>query len=552
MTRSVRAVLIAGAVCLQIQMTSIAQPAQPRASGLKLVVILAVDQMRGDYIDRYRRQWTAGLKRLVSEGAWFRQADYPYFNTITCAGHASISTGTMPSVHGMVLNNWWDRAAGRLTYCTDDPAERPVSYGGPPVKAPGQSAARMLAPAFADELRIQRPLAPRVVSVSLKARSAITLAGHRPDVVTWMDDGGSWVTSTAFAKEPVPFIAEYVRAHPLSADVGRVWDRALPKERYAYDDTALGRPPKIGTPRFPHVVKGDGNGVNDAFAAAWESSPYSDEYVAGLASASIDALGLGQREGTDLLTISFSALDKVGHDFGPESHEVQDILIRLDGRIGALLTKLDREVGRGAYVLALSADHGVAPIPERLAALGFDAGRIRTSRVAAAIEEALGKVLGPGKYVSRVVSTDIYFAPGVYARLLENSAAMDAALGAIRDTPGIARVYRREQLAAAANATDLVLQAAARSYFEGRSGDVVMLPRAYWIITEDAATHGTSHRYDTRVPVILFGHGIRPGEYLEPASPLDIAPTLAYLTSVTMADASGRVLREALLPNGSK
>lgn len=524
------------ALCsLALVLSSVATRAQQHDP--KLVVIVAVDQMRGDYVEKYQHQWTAGLKRLVEHGAWFRQADYPYFNTVTCPGHASISTGTVPAVHGMILNEWWENASGKIVSCTEDASAKLISHGGP-VTGSGHSAARLMALTFSDELRLQHTPPPRVVSISMKARSAINLAGHRPDVVAWFDDDGEWVTSTAFAKAPIPFIVEHVKSHPLSKELGGVWDRALPVDRYVGDDSALGvRDPKIGSMGFPHAVKTKG---------AWESSPGADAYIAGLAAAALDAMKLGRGEGTDYLGLSFATLDRVGHDFGPQSHEVQDVLIRLDRELGAFLDKLDRDVGPDNYTLALSADHGVSPTPERVSAMGFDAGRIPVKKLAALLDEALARVLGPGKYVATIQHTDICFRPGVYQQIVENPKAMAMVLDLVRNTPGVWRAYRKEDLLLAGSSADPITRAAARSYYDGRSGDIVLLPRAYWITSDSTTTHGTGHRYDTRVPLILFGHGIRAGQYLEPASPIDIAPTLAFLTSVTLADPMGRVLTEAL------
>jgi predicted AlkP superfamily pyrophosphatase or phosphodiesterase len=511
----------------------------------RLVVLISVDQMRGDYIDKFQHQWTKGLKRLVTEGAWFRQADYPYYNTVTCPGHASISTGTVPAVHGMVLNQWWERDNSRLVSCTDDESQQLITYGMP-VKGVGHSAKYLMSTTLADEMRLQLSAAPRVVSISLKARSAITLGGRRPDVVVWLDEqDGEWVTSTAFAKAPVPFIAGYVKAHPLQNEMGRRWDRSLPKDQYLYDGSPEGRQrTALITKDFPHIVKGDGSEVAGAFTDAWESSPHSDAYLAGLAGASLDGLTLGRGPGADYLAISFSALDKVGHDFGPDSHEVQDVLIHLDREIGVLLDKLDRDVGRGNYVVGLSADHGVSPVPERVKARGFDAGRINTVAVGRVIDEVLARQLGGGAYRTRVIYNDIYFNEGVYLKLSQNPKAMEAVLESVRKTQGVWRVYRKEQL----SGTDPLTRPSALSHFEGRSGDIMMLGRAYWITSSSTTTHGTGHRYDTRVPVLLFGAGIKRGEYLQPAAPIDLAPTLAHLLGVTLPDAHGRVLSEALVP----
>jgi predicted AlkP superfamily pyrophosphatase or phosphodiesterase len=520
------------------------RPAAPAPPGApKLVVLLSVDQMRGDYVDRFRHQWSKGLHRLVTQGAWFRQADYPYYNTVTCAGHASMSTGTVPAVHGMVLNQWWERNNSRLVACTDDEQAKLITYGIP-VKSIGNSAQYLMSTTLSDELRLQSSPAPKVVSISLKARSAITLGGHKPDVVIWLDEvDGEWVTSSAFAKAPVPYLADYIAKHPLRNEMGRKWDRSLPKDRYVYDGSpANRRRTALATGDFPHIVKGTGAEIGGAFTDAWESSPFSDQYLNALAFASLDALKMGRGPGTDFLGISFSALDKVGHDFGPDSHETQDTLIHLDTQLGLLFDKLDKDVGKGNWVLGLTSDHGVAPVPERVKAQGFDAGRIDTGAVGRAIDAVLLRELGGGPYRTRVIYNDIYFNDGVYLKLTQNAKAMDAVLETVRKTEGVWRVYRKEDL----SATDPLTRAPAFSHYEGRSGDIKMLGRAYWITSSSTTTHGTGHRYDTRVPVMLYGYGIKKGEYLDPAAPIDIAPTLAFLTGVTLPNAMGRVLTEAL------
>ena len=538
------ALLLALGVAAQIPSSAQAPPSTPRPPSLKLVVMISIDQMRGDYIDRYRHQWSKGLKRLVDEGAWFRQADYPYYNTVTCPGHASISTGTVPAIHGMVLNQWWERNNSRLISCTDDEREQLITYGVP-VKGSGHSARHIMSTTLADELRLQRAPAPRVVSISLKARSAISLDGNKPDAVIWLDEeDGEWVTSTAFGSAVTPFFADHIAKHPLRREMGRRWDRLLPMDRYVGPySTERRQRIALVTNAFPHTVQGTGKEVGGAFTDAWESSPYSDEYLAALAGAAIDALKLGRGAGVDYLAISFSALDKVGHDFGPDAHETQDVLARLDGYLGALLDKLDRDVGKGAYAVGVTSDHGVAPVPERVKALGFNAGRISTGAVGRAIDDVLVRELGGGPYRTRVIYNDIYFNDGVYAKLIASPKVMDAVIAAIRGFEGVWRVYRKEELSAA----DPFTRAAALSHYDGRSGDLKMLGRAYWITSTSTTTHGTGHRYDTRVPVLLFGHGIKRGEFLEPASPLDLAPTLAFLTGITLPDAMGRVLGEALM-----
>jgi len=524
-----------------------AQTARPQSIALekpKLIVLISVDQMRGDYIDKFRHQWTKGLHRLTTEGAWFRDANYPYYTTVTCAGHASIGTGTVPAVHGMVANSWADRNNSRIVMCTDDETEKLISYGAP-VTSVAQSARNLMSPTLADEMRTQSWPTPKVVGISLKARSAITLSGHRPDVVVWLDErDGGWVTSTAFAKAPVPYLKDFFAKHPMADEIGRTWNRAMPKEEYLFPyTTANRRHTPHATTEFPHVTKGHGDEVGGAITDAWEASPFSDAYLAAMAMTSLDALKLGRGAGTDFLAISFSALDLTGHSYGPNSHEVQDVLFRLDEQIGLLLDKLDRDVGRGQYVVGLSADHGVAPIPEAMKAEGFDAGRIDNAGLGKAIDSVLARELGPGAYRTRVLGNDVYLNDGIYLKLQQNARAMDAVLETVRKADGVFRVYRKEQL----SPTDPLTRQLFLSHYEGRSGDIKFLNRAYWITSVSTSTHGTGHRYDTHVPLLLFGFGIKRGEYLEPVAPIDLAPTLAFLTGVTLPDAMGRVLTEALI-----
>lgn len=538
------ALLAALLVLSQVPQAETQRPATPAAERPKLVVLISVDQMRGDYIDRFGHQWTKGLHRLVTEGAWFRQADYPYYTTVTCTGHASIGTGTVPALHGMVANTWADRNNSRTVSCTDDEKAKLISYGQP-TAAVGHSAANLMATTLADELRTQSWPPPRVVGISLKARSAIMLTGHRPDAVIWMDErDGEWVTSTALAKTTEPSFAAYLAKNPSREQLGRPWNLTLLRERYLfeYSKELRRRTPHIST-EFPHVAKGRGDEVGGAITDAWEASPFSDAYLNGLAFAAIDGMKLGKGPGTDFIGIGYSALDLTGHSYGPTSWEVQDVLIQLDVQIGLLLDKLDRDVGQGQYVIGLSADHGVAPVPERMRAEGFDAGRVDNAGLGKQLDGVLAKTLGPAAYRTRVLGNDVYLNDGVYDKLKQHPAAMDAVLATIRTTDGVWRVYRKEEL----SPSDPLTRQLFLSHYEGRSGDIKMATRPYWITSVSTTTHGTGHRYDTHVPVVLFGFGIRKGEYPEPAAPIDLAPTLAYLTGVTLPNAMGRVLTEGLL-----
>jgi predicted AlkP superfamily pyrophosphatase or phosphodiesterase len=524
----------------------------------KLVVLLVVDQMRGDYVDKFRGQWIAGLKRLIEEGAWFRDAAYPYAATETCVGHATISTGAFPSTHGMVANAWWDRETQKMVTCTADPAAKNSGYAGTSAKG-GDSAWRMEVPAFAEELRFQTGSATRVVTFSLKARAAITMAGHKADAATWFD-GGAWVTSSVYGA--LPFIDDYVKAHPVKGDYGKTWTMSLPESAYWYDEKATGAvAPEGWELAFPHALRGKaaGNEPDAAFYEQWATSPFADTYLTELAETAIDSLGLGKAGGTDFLGVSYSSPDYVGHAFGPRSREIQDVLIRLDRDLGRLFTHLDKQVGRGNYVVALSADHGVVPVPEDMQKTGASAGLLVLPELQNRIEKALEPFQYPKPAVIRITGSDVYFAPGVYDRLKQDRTAMRAIMEAALTQPGVAAVYSAEELQDRPATESATRSAMANSYFPGRSGDLFIVPKPYWLLDATPAGktrsygtgHGTPYNYDQHVPVLLMGHGIQPGEYHGDVTPADIAPTLASLCGVTLATRDGHVLAQALLKPGA-
>jgi hypothetical protein len=548
-----RLVRTCAAAALAIPLVAGSSGARAAGGGApKLAVILVVDQMRADYVERFRHQWTGGLARLVDRGAWFRQAAYPYLNTVTCAGHATISTGNVPASHGIILNQWYDRGERRRITCTEDPASPGIGYGGP-AATPGQSYKWLQVPTLADEMRAQLPQPPRIIAMSLKARSAIMLAGRRATSVTWLGAHGTWQTSAAYAQAPAPFISDFVTANRIDSDFGRSWRKMLPGTSYLYEETPVGAHPPAGwDTSWPHVLEGRGPKPDEVFYDLWQRSPFSDSYLERLATHAIDTQRLGRNPGIDYLGVSFSALDLVGHKFGPRSHEVQDVLANADAAIGRLLEHLDRTVGRDNYVVALSADHGLAPVPEYAGSLGLEAGRVDLKAAAAAVEAALTPGLGEGRHVEATVYTDMYLAPGVYDKLRENPKAMKAALDALRSVPGVWRAYESDELRNRPDTGDPVMRAAAQSHYPGRSGDLILVPKPYWITSADATTHGTGQYYDSRVPVILMGRGIRPGEYLQRTSPADIAPTLAFLMGITLAHPDGRVLVEAILTDAAR
>lgn len=539
-------ILIAG-----LNVAAQSRPVPPRAAPQKrtappLVVLIVADQFRGDYVQRYGGQWTKGLRRLIDNGAYFPLAAYPYAGTLTCAGHATIGTGAFPHTHGMIANTWFDRASKRPTACTEDAGVTSVPFGGGAgVEHHGPK--WLLTDTFADELRNQATVAPHIVSVSLKARSAIGMAGHAGDLVVWHEDNGTWATSSAFARSGRADMDDYIRARPIGQQYGRIWDRLLPPAAYFFADDGAGElAPVGGTTTFPHPQTRPDGKVDQTFINTWERTPFVDERLADMAITFSEPLGKGT--GTDMVAVSFSALDYVGHAFGPKSQEVQDVLARLDVQLGKLFDALDRRVGAGQYVVGFTADHGVAPIPEQVTAMGLDAGRFTAASVNTRILDAWKAfTTDAASPIASSNGTDVYFTPAALATFGSNRAARHAITEAALSAPGISRAYWGDDLGLSSAGDDGTKRAAILSYVPGRSADLLLIPKQYWMAVSSGTTHGTPYAYDQRVPLVLMGFGIRPGRYLTTATPADIAPTFALLAGITLPRAEGRPLTEAVV-----
>ena len=507
-----------------------------------LLVLVVVDQMRADYLTRFDARFSHGFRRILDQGRVFEQTFYPYLNTVTCAGHATLGTGAWPKTHGIILNEWYRRELGRVRACTADAATTPVQYGGIPEKE-SHSAHELRVPTMAERLRERWP-GSRAVSVAVKPRSAVMMAGKGATAVTWVGADG-WQTSTAFAMAPVPEVSRALGV-TFERERGLVWERLLPEASYSGTDTGLGeRPPTGWTGLFPHPLHSPEHPTQ--LIELWQTSPYADEQLGALATALVDSYRLGRRDAVDFLGVSFPATDKVGHDFGPESHELQDVLVRLDRTLGRLLESLDRLVGRDRYVLALSADHGVAPVPEQRRARGEVGGRVPLATVADAVNAALTDAgLGPGPHVARVEYTEVYFTEAARAKVTAET--IGPVLAAIRAMPGVRTAVWTPALTAL-DAADPVVRAMQAGFVAGRSGDITLAPAPYWIFVPgrnpnggNATTHGSSNDYDQHVPLVFLGAPFAPGRVREPATPADAAPTLAATVGLPFIAVEGRAL----------
>jgi predicted AlkP superfamily pyrophosphatase or phosphodiesterase len=510
-----------------------------------LLVIVVVDQMRFDYLDRYASLWVSGMKRVAADGAVFERAFYPYLNTVTCAGHATIATGALPYTHGIIMNEWYDRSVHRRRSCTDDPSVSSLPYTQP-AEPIGHSARRLRTPTIGDRLRASSPMS-RVVTLSMKPRSTVMLAGQGGTAVTWFADSNVWATSSAYAPNLLPEVQAFVDANPVEAYRKYVWERTRGLAEYAGADESPHERPRAGwSSTFPHPLAGAPGTAPARFFDFWERSPYSDAYLGRMAAHLVRAYKLGQRDVVDYLGVSFSAVDYVGHDFGPDSHEVQDTLLRLDRTLGDLFEALDQTVGRDQYVVGLSADHGVARIPEALVADGVDAGRVLGPQVLKVAESAMVAVHGSGPHVAHAEYSNDYLTDTARARSERDPSFTQPILDAVSKMPGVQRVFSGRDLVAKRWSADPIERAAALSHHPDESGDIVVVLKPNWIGTNtSAATHGSAQPYDQHVPVVFLGAAFKPGRYATPASPADLAPTLASVVKLAMPNVDGRVLTEA-------
>ena len=537
----------------------------------RLVLLIVVDQFRYDYLERFGDLFGAnGFKRLQRDGASWTQSNYDHMPTYTAPGHATMMTGAYPAETGIIANEWLDRSSGkRITSVFDDSVK---ILGGDP-NEPGASPKRLLSSTVGDELRLFTNDRSKVIGISVKDRSAILPAGRHANAAYWFNWlSGNMVSSTYYFNQLPAWVATFNATRPADKYFGAKWDRLLPEGEYVKragpDSTPWERVDASSgdTNTFPHTITGGAKGPGRAFYAALDYSPFANDLLVSFAQQAIVNEQLGQDDDPDLLSVSFSANDYVGHRYGPYSQEAMDMTLRVDQQIATLLDFVAARVGLANTLIAFTADHGVAPIPEHAAALGLGGARINANDVLAAIHAAISARYNPqhktpdptADYLLKDSGTtrdfflngNIYFN---YDALKRDSVSLDevsqVVAAAALTVPGVARSLTRGQLLRGATSiTDPIERRILHGFHPARSGDVVIVAEPYKYLGDTiTATHGSPYSYDTHVPTIIMGAGIIPGRYLEPASPADIAPTLSALLRITApSSATGRVLLEAI------
>ena len=524
----------------------------------KLAVVISVDQLRADYLVRFRPYFgEGGFKRLLEGGTEFRNAHYRHAITQTAPGHALILSGVHANVHGVIGNEWLDRASWEQVNSVED-RDAPLVGIAPgelgPVQAKaqektGRSPKNLLAATVGDQLKRRDGAKAKVFTVSNKDRSAILLGGQRGDAAYW-DENGKFVTSRHYRAALPGWVVAFNAEKKAEAAFGRVWERVLAPAVYETvqgPDDAAGETVDFGFTRvFPKTVNGGTAAVSPKFFTAYENSPFSTEALGEFVQRAVVEERLGRHEGTDLLGVGFSQIDAIGHSYGPDSHEVMDSMLRLDRVLAAIFDRIDREVGLARCVVVLTADHGVAPLPE--GSRDGRGGRIKVAELDAAVQQALDGAFGAlpkGETWFARDNLSYHLRPGALAA--RSVSAKDAGVvvkTALRATPVVAEAYTREEILAAEPAGDSVLAMVRRSYHAERGRDVIIVPKPYFMVKPSSgSTHATPYDYDTHVALVFFGAGVPQGVQEGRVGIDDLAPTLAPLLGVKVPPlAQGRKL----------
>jgi predicted AlkP superfamily pyrophosphatase or phosphodiesterase len=504
----------------------------------KLVVVLVFDQMRGDYLKKWQPLFgEGGFKRLCNDGAWFTNCHYPYAITLTAPGHTSLLTGCTPNIHGIVGNEWYDRKVRRRVSAVDAGAEEDEKNFGPQ---------RRLVPTLGDVL-LGRSKNSKMAGLSVKPRSAIFLSALRAQICYWLSNMGLFETSLHYRKEAHPWIDEFNASKKVGSYIDQPWDRFKPGLDYAKfsgpDDVAFEGPGYKQGHTFPHPTPNLGAVVN---------SPYGNDILLALAKKAIIAEKLGQRDEPDLLCLSFSSNDSVGHCYGPDSQEVLDITLRSDIIVKDLLDFLDKHIGKGNYAVALSADHGVCPIPEVALSQGKDAGYVSQSVFTSDAEAFLRNKFG-AKEVPWIEEMEkesydshVFVNPDVFKKLkdITHDDVEKALAEWLVKQPGIQAAYPRTMLLSKQELKDPLAEMVRLSVIPDSCGEAVAVLKPYYLVGNPiakrkkdshknyATTHGSAHSYDTHVPLLIMGQGVRPGVHEDRVAPQAMAFILARMLQI--------------------
>ena len=522
----------------------------PKASGLdldkpKLVVSIVVDQMRFDNLDKYKESYSNnGFNRLIREGFNLKNNHFNYVPTVTGPGHSSISTGSTPKTHGIVGNNWFDNKTQKDVYCTTD-----LNYenlGGNAYSAK-MSPNNLLVNTLGDLNRIENDMNSKTISIAIKDRGSILMGGRKANAAYWFygKDKGEWVSSKYYMEELPEWVDNFNNSDIVSTYI-REWNTLYDINSYKEsrsDDNNFEKSFK-GDPSvtFPYDLNKLKH-LNDGYDMLKET-PFGNNLTTDFAIEAISNEKLGKDQFTDVLTISYSSTDYIGHNFGVDAKETQDAYLRLDLEIERLLYFLDSYVGENEYTLFLTADHGASKIPAYLNSIGIKSQNIEEGTVKNILKDVLFKSYGSNQLISKVMNSQIYLNDEIINSLnLSFNSIEKTIINTLNQLEYIDKVYTSEDIINGNfdSGYDLLIQ---NGYNVLRSGDIIFKLKENVIsYGNKGTTHGSGYTYDTHVPLIFFGKKIVQGESNVKTKITDIAPTIAKLLGLKqMSDSTGEVL----------
>lgn len=516
----------------------------------KLVVGIVVDQMRYDYLTRfYNRYGEGGFKRLMNHGFLATNANFDYVPTYTAVGHTSIYTGTTPQSHGIISNNWYDKYEKKFIYCVDDANYQSVGIKG---LAGQKSPYRMQTTTITDELKLAQNQRGKTIGVAIKDRSSILPAGHTADAAYWYQGGddNKFITSTFYMNSLPQWVNDFNSNKKADGYLSKPWETLYDISTYTSsiaDDNRYERPFQgEEKPVFPHDLpklrKENGN------YSIISSTPFGNSLTLDFAIAAIEGESLGKSEFTDFLAVSFSSTDYVGHQFGPDAVEIEDTYLRLDKNLESFLNYLDQNIGKGNYTIFLSADHGAVQVPSYLQSLKIPAHYFNILNYKTHITNELKTRFGSGDFIENVSNFQIFLnKEELKRRRLSVDEVSDFLVEVSINYNGIYKAITAKTLQETEFSSG-ILHKIQQGYNQKYSGDVILVPLPSTLGgSRQGTSHGSGYSYDTHVPILFYGNGIKQGKSSEPYFIRDIAPTLATLLKVEFPNGTtGKVIAEAL------
>ncbi len=528
-----------------VSFSSIAQPPQTVTHRPKLVVGIVVDQMRWDYLYRYYDRYAenGAFKRLLRQGFSCENTLIPYIHTVTACGHASMYTGTVPAIHGISGNEWWDKDINDHRYCTEDSSVKTV--GSPASAAGAMSPRNMMVTTVCDELKLATNFKSKVIGIALKDRGGILPAGHSADAAYWYDTKtGNWISSTYYMAELPAWATTFNTKKWVDSFYAKGWNTLYPLNTYiqstadnkSYENKMFGS-------GFPYTLSQfAGKNYNPIIA-----TPHGNTLTTDFAKAIIINEKMGADDITDFLAISYSSPDYVGHSFGPNSVEEEDIFLRLDKELGELLDFLDTKIGKNQYLLFLSADHGVANIPGFLNEHKIPAGNINTQSLFDTLTIKLKDKFGKEDLLAALINYQVVLNTKLIDSLnLNKKEITQWLIQYLLRQPGIMNAVDIETIMQA-SLNNKIKEMIVNSYYPRRSGEIQLLYSPQWIdgFEKAGTTHGLWNPYDAHIPLLWYGWNIKPGKSNHEVYITDIAPTLAALLKIQMpSGCTGKVIDE--------